>query len=231
MSVFNLKTAALAIVAGVGLSGCAYGPYGGGLGVGVGYGNGYGYGDYYDPYYGGGYYGANYNRYGYGYGQPYYGWYDGYYYPGSGYYVYDRDRRAHRWSDAQRRYWEWRRRGATTTTGGTGGVLQNWADFQNGPQATNRTVRQRAGQPNQVVRREVTAEQRAAWAERRAAGRRSSVRSAVLHARELAMSAASRATHPSRRRQRLMKFSRGGRHAVPVSPMRPPGGGGSARST
>ena len=42
MSIFNLKTAALAIVAGVGLSGCAYGPYGG-LGVGVGYGNGYGY--------------------------------------------------------------------------------------------------------------------------------------------------------------------------------------------
>ena len=72
---------------------------------GVGYGNGYGYGydDYYDPYYGGGYYGANYNRYGYGYGQPYYGWYNGYYYPGTGYYVYDRDRRAHRrMSDARR---------------------------------------------------------------------------------------------------------------------------------
>lgn len=170
MSVFNLKTAALAIVAGVGLSGCAYGPYGGGLGVGVGYGNGYGYGyeDYYDPYYGGGYYGANYNRYGYGYGQPYYGWYNGYYYPGTGYYVYDRDRRAHRWSDAQRRYWEWRRRGATNTSdSGTRRVLDNWIDFQNGPQATNRTVRQRVGQPNQVVRREVTAEQRAAWAERR----------------------------------------------------------------
>ena len=51
MSIFNLKTAALAIVAGVGLSGCAYGPYGG-LGVGVGYGNGYN-----DPYYNsGGYY-------------------------------------------------------------------------------------------------------------------------------------------------------------------------------
>lgn len=171
MSVFNLKTAALAIVAGVGLSGCAYGPYGGGLGVGVGYGNGYGYGydDYYDPYYGGGYYGANYNRYGYGYGQPYYGWYNGYYYPGTGYYVYDRDRRAHRWSDAQRKYWEWRRRGATTNTsgGGTGGVLQNWVDFQNGGQTANRTVRQRTGEPTRVVRREVTAEQRAAWAERR----------------------------------------------------------------
>jgi len=170
MSVFNIKTAALAIVAGVGLSGCAYSPYGSGVGVGVGYGNGYGYGydDYYDPYSGGGYYGANYNRYGYGYGQPYFGWYNGYYYPGNGYYVYDRDRRAHRWSDAQRRYWEWRRRGATNTSGGgTGGVLQNWADFQNGGQTANRTVRQRSGESTQVVRREVTAEQRAAWAERR----------------------------------------------------------------
>jgi hypothetical protein len=172
MSVFNLKTAALAIVAGVGLSGCAYGPYGSGMGVGVGYGNGYGYDDYYDPYYGGGYYGANYNRYGYGYGsgygQPYYGWYNGYYYPGSGYYVYDRDRRAHRWSDAQRKYWEWRRQGATNTArGGTGGVLQNWVDFQNGGRTANRTVRQRAGEQTQVVRREVTPEQRAAWAERR----------------------------------------------------------------
>ena len=177
MSVFNLKAAALAIVAGVGLSGCAYSPYGSGMGVGVGYGNGYGngygYNDYYDPYYGGGgYYGANYNRYGYGYGsgygQPYYGWYDGYYYPGNGYYVYDRDRRAHRWSDAQRKYWEWRRQGATNTSrGGTGGVLQNWVDFQNGGQTANRTVRQRSGERTQVVRREVTAEQRAAWAERR----------------------------------------------------------------
>ena len=61
MSVFNLKTAALAIAAGVGLSGCAYGPYGG-LGVGVGYGDGYGYGD---PYYGNGYYGNGYYGNGY----------------------------------------------------------------------------------------------------------------------------------------------------------------------
>jgi hypothetical protein len=169
MSVFKLKTAALALVAGVGLSGCAYGPYGG-LGVGVGYGNGYGYGDYYDPYYGG-YYGANYNRYGYGYGQPYYGWYDGYYYPGTGYYVYDRYRRAHRWNEAQRRYWEWRRREATSANrdSGTRRVLENWVDFQNGPQATNRTVvRQRTAEPTRVVRRQVSPEQSAAWAERRA---------------------------------------------------------------
>jgi len=201
MSVFNLKTAALAIVAGVGLSGCAYGPYGSGLGVGVGYGNGYGYGydDYYDPYYGGGYYGANYNRYGYGYGQPYYGWYNGYYYPGTGYYVYDRDRRAHRWSDAQRKYWEWRRRGATTTSGtGTGGVLQNWVDFQNGGQTANRTVRQRAGEPTRVVRREVTAEQRAAWAERRS----QTAEQRAVRAERRAERAETRGTRGSERRTR-----------------------------
>ena len=132
MSVFNLKTAALALVAGVGLSGCAYGPYGG-LGVGVGYGNGYGYG--YDD----------------------------------GYYVYDSYRRPHRWSDAQRRYWESRRQGTQTSRRGTTGILQNWVDFQNGPQANtaNNTTRQRAYEQNRVVRREVTPEQRAAWAERR----------------------------------------------------------------
>ena len=169
MSVFNLKTAALGLVAGVGLSGCAYGPYGG-LGVGVGYGNGYGYDDgYYGGGYGGGYYGAGYSPYGYGYGQPYYGWYGDYYYPGTGYYVYDRNRRAHRWSDAQRRYWESRRQGHQTSRRGTTGILQNWVDFQNGPQANtaNNTTRQRAYDQNRVVRREVTPEQRAAWAERR----------------------------------------------------------------
>ena len=172
MSVFNFKTAALAIIAGVGLSGCAYGPYGSRLGVGVGYGNGYGYGDYYDPYYGSGYYGANYNRYGYGYGQSYYGWYDGYYYPGTGYYVYDRNRRAQRWSDTQRRYWEWRQRASrgNPSSTGTGRILENWVDFQNGPQVANRTVRQRTISSSPTVRsRELTAEQRAAWTQQRSA--------------------------------------------------------------
>ncbi len=203
MSVFNLKTAALAMVAGVGLSGCAYGPYGG-LGVGVGYGNGYGYGDYYDPYYGGGYYGANYNRYGYGYGQPYYGWYGDYYYPGTGYYVYDRYRRAHRWTDAQRRYWEWRRRGATTTNrdSGTRRILENWVDFQNGPQAANRTVRQRSGEPTRVVRREVTAEQRAAWAERRSQTAEQRAARAEQRAERRASRAETRSSRGSERRAR-----------------------------
>lgn len=139
MGILNLKTAALAIAAGVGLSGCAYGPYGG-LGVGVGYGSG----DYYgNGYYGGGYpYGyAGYNSpYGYGYGSPYYGWNNGYYYPGTGYYVYDRYRNRHRWTDAQRRYWE-RRRGTATSTGGVAPVIEQWADFQNrNPQVRQRTI-------------------------------------------------------------------------------------------
>ena len=165
MSMFNLKTAALAIVAGVGLSGCAYGPYGG-LGVGVGYGNGYN-----DPYYGGGYYGSGYGYpygsgygygypygggygYPYGYGSSYYGWNNGYYYPGTGYYVYDQYRRPHRWTDAQRRYWE-RQRGVATSSGGVSRVIENWADFQNGPQTTstaNTTVRQRSFDGERIIR-------------------------------------------------------------------------------
>ena len=117
MRVLSLRNAALALVAGIGLSGCAYGPYGG---VGVGYGNGYGY----DPYYNGyGSYGYG-SPYGYGasYGYSPYGWYDGYYYPGSGYYVYDRYQRPYRWSDSQRRHWEQRRNRS-------GEVVQNWRDF------------------------------------------------------------------------------------------------------
>src|SRR5690606_10711590 len=48
--------------------------------------------------YGSGYYAGNY-------GDPYWGWSGDYYYPGTGYYVYDRNRRAVRWNDNQRRYW------------------------------------------------------------------------------------------------------------------------------
>jgi hypothetical protein len=40
---------------------------------------------------------------------PYCGWYDNYFYPGSGIYVYDRDRRPHVWSDGQHNYWSGRR--------------------------------------------------------------------------------------------------------------------------
>lgn len=148
MRVLNLRNAALALVAGLGLGGCAYGPYGG-LGVGVGYGNNGYYGN--SGYYGG--YGSyGYSPYGYnaGYGYSPYGWYDGFYYPGRGYYVYDRHRRPHRWTDAQRRYWE-RQRGIATSSGGVSRVIENWADFQNGAQASNNVVRQRVVN-NRVVR-------------------------------------------------------------------------------
>lgn len=42
-------------------------------------------------------------------GDPYWGWYGDYYYPGTGIYVYDRQRHRHNWDDGQRTYWEGRR--------------------------------------------------------------------------------------------------------------------------
>lgn len=103
MSAFQIRTAVLTAAAAIGLSACMS-PYGYG-GVGVGYGGGY-----YDGYYPGyGYAG------GYGY-EPYWGWYDGYYYPGTGYYVYDRWRRPHRWDDDHRRHWERRRANAMSSS-------------------------------------------------------------------------------------------------------------------
>lgn len=116
MSFVTLRNAALALIGAATLGGCAtYDPY---YGASVGVGSRY-YDPYYDrgysPYYGGGYgnYGyGNYGNYGsrYGnYGSPYGGWYQGYYYPGTGVYVYDRQRRSYRLSNAQRRYWEQQR--------------------------------------------------------------------------------------------------------------------------
>jgi len=43
------------------------------------------------------------------YNMPYCGWYDGYFYPGSGIYVYDRNRHAHIWSDGQHQHWSGQR--------------------------------------------------------------------------------------------------------------------------
>ncbi len=48
---------------------------------------------------------------GYATSRPYYGWYDGYYYPGTGYYVYDRQGSRHRWRDTDRRRWDGNREG------------------------------------------------------------------------------------------------------------------------
>jgi hypothetical protein len=100
MRIHKFGVAALALVSGISLGGCAYDTYGPGgygygpyssLSVGVGYGGGYGYGD---PYYG---------------GYSPFGWYDDFYYPGTGVYVYDSYRRPRMWNDHERAYWEQRR--------------------------------------------------------------------------------------------------------------------------
>ncbi|WP_404334335.1 hypothetical protein AB2M62_12985 [Sphingomonas sp. MMS12-HWE2-04] len=100
----GIRLAALAasLAGAAALSGCVddgYGYGGGYSAVSVGYSS---------PGYYGGYDDYGYGGYGGGYGS-YYGWYGDYYYPGSGFYVYDRDRRPHRWNSGQRRYWETRR--------------------------------------------------------------------------------------------------------------------------
>jgi len=84
--------------------------------VSVGYGAPGYYGDYYSDFYDGGY------------GMPYYGWYGGYYYPGSGYYVYDRYRRPHRWTGSQQYYWQ--NRGSQWRGSNRG---DEWRGFQRGP--------------------------------------------------------------------------------------------------
>jgi hypothetical protein len=98
----RIGLAALAFAATAALGGCADG-YGYG-GVSAGYGSGY-------------------------YDDGYYGWYGDYYYPGTGYYVYDRDRRPHRWNDGQRRYWEGRR----GHRGNRGDIRDNWQGFTHAP--------------------------------------------------------------------------------------------------
>jgi len=106
------------LAAAMGLSACAddYG-YGG---LSAGYGGYYG-----DPYYAGGFGGPALG----------YGWYNDYYYPGTGYYVYDRNRRPYRWSDGQRRYWSGR------PGYGNPAARANWADFRRDYRAERRDYR------------------------------------------------------------------------------------------
>lgn len=127
--------AAVGLAGALALGGCAYDDgYYGGVSVGTGY---YGSG-WYDDYYAPGYYRPGF----------YSGWYDGFYYPGSGYYVYDRGGRRHRWNDGQRHYWEGRsqarRDDRGTWNGGT--PRQSWRERSGGD--SNRWNRNRgaAGQ-------------------------------------------------------------------------------------
>ena len=141
MVAYPLRAAALAAAAMIGLSACTT-PYGYGYnGVSVGIGSGY-----YDPYYS---YGYDIPVYRYGAGYPYYGWYDGFYYPGTGYYVYDRYRRPHRWSDRHRRYWEQRRQ--RSLADGFRNIATNWSDFDRTSTTTQRV--QSVDSPVQVERR------------------------------------------------------------------------------
>ena len=102
--------AGAALIATLGLSACADDGYGYG-GIGAGYGPAY----YGDPLYDGGYY----------------GWYGDSYYPGSGYYVYDRDHNQRQWNHHERRYWHERGRGYT----GAHAPNPMWDRFQNRPPA------------------------------------------------------------------------------------------------
>jgi hypothetical protein len=145
MFAYPIRTAALAAAAMIGLSGCAYnGLY---SGVSVGLGNS----GYYDPYYSGYGYGAGYSGYGYGF-DPYWGWNDGFYYPGTGYYVYDRYRRAHHWTDAQRRYWEARRQ-RSLADGFRRIATDNWEDFNRSSTTSATRIERSADSPVRVERR------------------------------------------------------------------------------
>jgi hypothetical protein len=155
------------LAASVALGGCAYN----GLGMGVGYGSGYGYGygspyggygyNPYDAYYRGyspyGYsgigYGYGYGGYG-GYGSPY-GWYDGWYYPGSGYYIYDRDRQRRRISDAERTAWRQR-----IGSGLAERIRQRRGETSTPTTTTNSVVRQRAVEAPRTSTRSVSRESR-----------------------------------------------------------------------
>jgi len=172
MRILFLRSAAIALAAGIGLGGCAtYSPYGYGSGVSVSLGSGY------DPYYNR--YSSRYSPYGYGYASPYWGWYDGFYYPGSGYYVYDSYRRPYYWSDAQRIYWIKRRPSSGSTTSTSGKLLQNWADFANGggTAATQSAT-------TQSVRSTLPGRERTVRVERRASRERDEARIARAERRE-----------------------------------------------
>jgi hypothetical protein len=159
------RVASLILAAGLALGGCAYGGFGNGLGVGVSYGDPYGYGGYggyNDPYYGYGY-GSGYG-YGYGspyyggyYGSPYWGWNNGFYYPGTGYYVYDRDRRRRVLTDAERAYWKEKlarfRTGATSTASAKTVVpRENWSGFSR--RSSARTVERQVTRDARVQARQ-----------------------------------------------------------------------------
>lgn len=171
----------LILAAGVSLGGCAYGGGLGGLSVGTSYGSPYGYGSQYGSPYGyGSQYGSPYGYAGYGspygyggygydpfnrynpyyrspyYGSPYFGWHDGYYYPGTGNYVYDRQRQRRPLTEQLRKVWMQRAAEAarngqasgSTANRSTAMSTPNWSEFNREGEA--RASRSRGGLATQV---------------------------------------------------------------------------------
>ncbi|WBH17176.1 peptidase [Sphingomonas radiodurans] len=64
-----------------------------------------------------------------------FGWYNNFYYPGTGVYVYDRNRRPFRWNDGQRRYWQGR------PGFNQPGARANWNGFRQNYRAERRDYR------------------------------------------------------------------------------------------
>lgn len=130
-----IRTALVALAASAGLTGCtSLGPYGG---ASVGYGS-YGY----DPYYSGYPYGYA----GYGYGYDPFGWYNGFYYPGTGFWVYDRNHRRRELTPEERAYWNARieqyvrdKRGLNGPAA-TSAIKENWSSFNRPRGTTNATT-------------------------------------------------------------------------------------------
>ena len=218
----RIRAALVVLAASAGLSACTnMGPYGGvGVGVSSGYG---GYGNYgYDPYYSGYGYGS---QYGYGYGSPYgyanyggygsgygydpFGWYNGYYYPGTGYWVYDRDRHRRRMTDAERAIWRERIRkyierhgdGQQAVTKDPSGQLarENWSGFDRRPAATSAGTTATPTTTGREALRQRIIEQRAQRTETSAA--RDQMRAERQQARQSAAQDRSE-TRVSRRRPR-----------------------------
>jgi hypothetical protein len=138
MRVSQIRLAAVGLMSGLLLGGCAYDTYGDPYGYGYGYGPrssvsiGVGYGGGYGGYYGGygyGSYGYPYGGYYGGYGYDPFGWYGDYYYPGTGVYVYDRSRTRRAWSGDQQRYWMQRRQQWQNHSGAATSSGENWSGW------------------------------------------------------------------------------------------------------
>lgn len=83
------------------------------------------------------------------------GWYDDFYYPGTGVFVYDRNRRPFRWNANQQRYWQGRAlagRGGREFREDRREVRENWRDFRQDRRGDDRAFRQDRRDDGQAFR-------------------------------------------------------------------------------